>query len=173
MRIIGGWICILLFVSVTFSQSNNKIMTDPKNQKPMLVGKCTRAGLNKGSFREWFQKEYKDYKPDTATLALLKNQWKDIRITVVLGTWCGDSRREVPRLFRILDEVRFKRRNIKLICLDRDKKADGMDVSSLQVQYVPTIIVYRGKAEMGRIIESPRETLEKDLYLMVGLAEKK
>ena len=35
---------------------------------------------------------------------------------------------------------------------------EGMDI-----QYVPTIILFKNGEELGRIVESPVETLEKDL----------
>ncbi|MHC1706945.1 MAG: thioredoxin family protein [Bacteroidales bacterium] len=162
---------LMALIPAAVAQKKAKVVTDPKNQKPMLVGKCTRKALEKDPFKEWFEKEYNSYQVDSKTLDGLKNQWKDIHIVLVMGTWCGDSRREVPRFYKILDYVKFKRKRLTVICVDRDKKACGIDVAQYNVQYVPTIIVYRGKAEMGRIIENPSETLEKDLFKYVGLAE--
>jgi hypothetical protein len=170
MRMYIFALAIVCLISVAYGQKPT-LITDPKKQQPMLVGKCSCSNLKKGSFKEWFTKEYREYTVDTKTLDLLKGQWKDIRIVMVLGTWCSDSRREVPRFYKILDYVGFKKKNLKVICVDREKKAGDLDLSSYNIQYVPTMIIYRGKGEMGRIVENPRESLEKDLYKFVGLAE--
>ena len=84
-------------------------------------------------------------------------------ITVVLGTWCSDSQREVPRLYSILDYLGFPEKNLELICVDRKKDAAGTEVMDLSIELVPTIIIYIGEEEIGRIIESPVESLEEDL----------
>ncbi|MCX6271011.1 MAG: thioredoxin family protein [Bacteroidetes bacterium] len=166
-------ILLIASVSITYGQEKNKIVTDPKKNKPMLVGSCSMNAIKKDSFKIWYDKEYIDYKVDTKTLDQLKGQWRDVTITIVMGTWCGDSRREVPRFYKILEYAKFKKKRMKVICVDREKKAADIDISQLNIQYVPTIIIYRGGAEMGRIIESPKETLEKDLSRFVGLAENK
>lgn len=162
-----------VFCTASFGQKQNRTITDKKTRQLMLVGKCSRCGFEKGDFKPWFDKEYNEYQIDTKTLDQLAGQWRDVTITLVLGTWCSDSRREIPRFYKILDYVKFKKKHLRVICVDRDKKANGLDISDLDVKYVPTIIIYRGPAEMGRIIESPQETLEKDLFQFVGLAEEK
>ena len=35
-----------------------------------------------------------------------------------MGTWCGDSKREVPRFYKILDEMGVKEQDIQLYNLD-------------------------------------------------------
>lgn len=173
MKNLAFILLLLAVVPVALAQKHPKIIPDPKNQKPMIVGKCSRASLEKGEFKEWFDKEYNDYQVDKKILDLLNGQWRDIKIIIIMGTWCSDSKREVPRFYKILDYVKFKKKNLKVICVDRDKKAREVDVSQYKMQYVPTIIIYRGGSEMGRIVENPAETLEKDLYKFVGLAEKR
>ena len=81
------------------------------------------------------------------------------------GTWCGDSHREVPRLLKILDAVKYPEQRLTLVAVNRKKETpDGEDVP-YNIKRVPTIIVQNkyGK-EVGRIIESPNSgSLENDL----------
>ena len=53
--------------------------------------------------------------------------------------------------------------NLKMICVDRDKKAEGTEVGDLNIEFVPTFIIYKNDEEVGRIIEEPKVTLEEDL----------
>ena len=80
-----------------------------------------------------------------------------------MGTWCRDSKREVPRIYRILDAVSFDKSRLTLINLDRTKSSPKGKEESLNIHHVPTLILYRSGIEIGRIIESPIKSLEKDI----------
>ena len=59
-----------------------------------------------------------NYLPDAALSDKIKKLISnDISLQVFLGTWCGDSRREVPRLLRLLDDVGFPEKNLQIIAL--------------------------------------------------------
>ncbi|MDP4175154.1 MAG: thioredoxin family protein, partial [Bacteroidota bacterium] len=87
---------------------------------------------------------------------------RDYDITIVLGTWCSDSRREIPRFLKILDSLGFDSGKVKLLAVDREKKGLGDEIDSLKIELVPTIIFYKDGKEAGRITEAPEETLETD-----------
>jgi hypothetical protein len=92
-------------------------------------------------------------------------------VDVFLGTWCGDSRREVSRLFvalGIAEAVGPLPFSVRFIGVDRSKVAPGLSESA-ELQYVPTIIVRRDGAEVGRIVETATRGIEQDLYdLLTG-----
>lgn len=91
-------------------------------------------------------------------------------ITVVLGTWCHDSQREVPRLLRILDQLRALGVEIpaRFIAVDREKKEPADLVARLNVELVSTIIYTRDGVELGRIVETPEGPLEDHLLRIVA-----
>ena len=147
-------------------QQVNQKMNDPKEGE-ILVGNCDRAGLEQGEFGIFFSAEYNAYKPDKKILSKLSSCLKPIEIRVILGTWCSDSREQVPRLFKILDKAKFDNQKITLVCVDSEKKAGSLDISSYDIKKVPTIIFSRDGKEVGRIIETPTKTLEKDMLTIV------
>ncbi|MEI6577117.1 MAG: thioredoxin family protein [Bacteroidota bacterium] len=160
--------CLLFLLPIfIFAQKTNRHVIDPKKQKDMLLGKCNRHGLETEPFNEWFQKEYSDYKPDAQILDQLKNQMKGVKIILIMGTWCSDSRREVPRFYKILDYLKVKSKKMKVICVDRDKKAGDLSLEKLKFTLIPTFVIYKNDKELGRIIESPLESLEKDLLKII------
>ncbi len=154
---------VLFFSIITLAQTSNQCVIDQKSGKPMLVGICNREAMQDSSFAWWFNSEYENYELDRETLSKIKIDNEFQSITIVMGTWCGDSRREVPRFYKILDSLNFPSAKIKLIMVDRKKEADGVDISSLKIELVPTMIFYNDGLEVGRIIETPKETLEKDI----------
>lgn len=128
----------------------------------MIIGIVDREALTDSNFSWWYDTEYKEYQLDTETLDNAKEFLENITITIVFGSWCGDSRRELPRFLKMLDYVEFDQNNLKMIAVDRTKTTAYYDVSPLNIEYVPTMIIYKSNDEWGRIIETPIETLEKD-----------
>ncbi len=151
-----------------YAQDINKTTTDEKTGKTMLTGLTTREAFKDTAFAGWFEDEYANYEPDITVVDSLNWQITNLKMLVVYGTWCSDSRREVPRLLKILDLSMFPAEKLTLIAVDRKKQAEGFDAASKDIQLVPTVIVYSGDKELGRIIETPGETLEKDIFKILS-----
>lgn len=166
-------ITFILFLSFLFGKSNaqdmNRIIFDPGSEEDILYGYCNREGFVIGPSTSWFEPEYQSYLVDDSTLFSIDPELiLTTNITVVLGTWCSDSQREIPRLYKILDYLHYPETNLRMICIDRTKNAEGIDVASLDIQLVPTIIFYSSDTETGRIIESPEVSLEHDMVRILG-----
>ncbi len=163
----------LLFISISVSGQNKcELTVDAKTGKPMLLGLTKTVDFQDSNFYQWFNSEYTKYKPDSATVEFLRDNLKGKNILIIMGTWCSDSRREVPRFVKILDAAGFPETEYKIITVDRKKKAPGFDPDSLNIELVPTFIVYENGKEIGRIIETPIETLEIDLKNILVKKEK-
>lgn len=139
-----------------------KIEIDEKSGNSMLMGVCSREAFLSSEFAEWFLKEYSDYLPNQDILSSIPQNFSDYKILIVMGTWCGDSRREIPRFYKILDEIQLPDSNISLVAVNRKKQGLYNETEGLNVQLVPTIIFYKNGGEIGRIIETPNISLEKD-----------
>lgn len=166
-------IMILIFVfasSNIFSQEMNKTKTDEKSQMEVLTGLCNRDGLKSDLFKTYFDAEYASYVPDATTISTIKNliASKNYTITIVMGSWCGDSQEQIPRFYKIIDKIGFPENKITLYCVDRSKKSDKWETDSLGIQFVPTIIFYLDGKESGRIIETPKINLEKDFLDIIS-----
>lgn len=133
----------------------------------LLLGKCSRKALELQPFAGWFQPNYLNYVVDTATCKFIEPLLKQKRITIFLGTWCGDSRREVPRILKMLDCCNFPPEQLQLIMVSNldgsYKQSPTHEESGRNIVRVPTIIVEENDREKGRIVESPVVSLEKDL----------
>jgi thiol-disulfide isomerase/thioredoxin len=161
-------ILLLIILSVTLkAQEINKLIIDEKSEKPMLIGICDRSAFTDTSFSWWFNSEYNMYTLDTLTLDSISGKLNDYTITIVMGTWCSDSRREVPRFYKILDRLNYDQKKLTLICVNHEKKNPNGDIENLAIKFVPTIIFYKNNDELGRIVETPQETLEKDVLKIV------
>ena len=97
----------------------------------------------------------------------IKPLLKDVKIKAVMGTWCGDSRREVPQFYKILDLCEFNYKNLEMITVDRTKKSPGNEQEGLEVTHVPTFIFYKNGKEINRYVEFARYSLEKDMLAIL------
>jgi thiol-disulfide isomerase/thioredoxin len=143
------------------AQINKIIKSESGN--PMLIGDCTREAFNDTSFSGWWMSEYDLYNVDSTSLKEIESALKYVNIKIVMGTWCSDSRREVPRFFKILDAVNYPSGKVGIICVDENKNTGDDELSELKIELVPTIIFSQNGNELGRIVEAPEDTLEKDM----------
>ena len=161
---------LVLFSVVNLkAQEINKIVFDEMADENILLGYFDRNGLSGDDFNFWFNAEYSSYSVDIIVLENVQTKaLSSLEIKLVMGTWCSDSQREVPRFFKILDQLAFNFNNITLIGVNRAKQADNTEVNELNIELVPTIIFFIDDKEIGRIIESPEESLEKDIVRILS-----
>jgi hypothetical protein len=152
-----------IITTFTYAQDTNKVVIDPNSEKPMLIGYTTTEAFEDSSFIWWYRSNYMMYDIDTTVIEDFRERLADIDITIILGTWCGDSRREVPRFLKILEYAGYPIERLTMISVDRNMAAGEINIPEYDIKYVPTFIFYSDDSEIGRIIETPRETLELDM----------
>ena len=161
---------ILLFAMNAGAQQLNKKIEDPTRNKQVLLNECSRDGITTfAEFKESFDPNYAAYKVDSTALANLTTGLKDKKVTIVLGTWCGDSKYQVPNFLKIMDAAKIGDDQIKIIAVDGAKHAENGIIDHLKITNVPTFIFSdKNGTEVGRITESPKVTLEKDIEIILA-----
>jgi len=135
---------------------------------PELLGRCSAEQVFAAPFDAWSRSGYDDYAPHNGTLAQLRAlDLSEFELTVFFGSWCGDSRRELPRLLKLADAMEMDETQLVLVAVDRGgemhkRSPQGQD-AGLEIYRVPTVIVRRGGREVARIVEYPVRSLERDL----------
>lgn len=158
---------LFLLCAAIYSQQTYRLVTDEKTGDKMIIGLCDKEVFSDSAFSGWFWEEYNKYKPSEEAIKNLKGKFRDVSINIIFGTWCEDSRRELPRFIKILDAVRYPDLFLALIGVDRNKKAGDFDLSVYDIELVPTFIIRREIEEIGRIIETPENRLEEDLEKII------
>ena len=111
-------ITLILGFTVTLFGQRLETALDEKSGKPMLVGIAVRADIMKDSYGKWYAQEYEDYEIDHDLVTASRDFLDSTEVQVFLGTWWEDSRREVPRFFKILDEMGWSEYQLQMIMLD-------------------------------------------------------
>ena len=149
----------LFFLSLfTYSCASE---TYPMN--PYAVGDISIKTLFEN--HEGFQDNYEEYQPGNLLDPAL---FRGVEIYMLFGTWCHDSKREVPRLLSLLNKLDVPENQINLIGLNF-KKNDSQDRGKkFQIKKTPTFVFLRNQKEIGRIVEMPEISLEADLLKILG-----
>ncbi|HOU97437.1 MAG TPA: thioredoxin family protein [Bacteroidales bacterium] len=167
-RIIFIFVHLLFFTSLLSGQDFNQTTIDSKKQDTILIGYCTRTVFSSQPYSDWFLPEYKSYLPNSEVMSELKDAVsEELHIVVVFGSWCSDSKEQLPRFFTIIDKLSLYDDMIDIIAVDRKKQASDVDMTPYSIEKVPTFIFYKNGKEVGRIIETPHTTLENDMQLIL------
>ncbi|MEE9407572.1 MAG: thioredoxin family protein [Polaribacter sp.] len=155
-------------ISLSACGSAQQEITAKKNEAGDLVGFANKESFNQAPYTTWFTQKYDAFKVDETTIAAIKENLKGVKVKGFMGTWCGDSKRETPQFYKILDEAGFKLKNFDLVTVNRSKKTPDNLQEGYNVIRVPTFIFYRDGKEIGRYVERPRESIQKDILKIVS-----
>jgi thiol-disulfide isomerase/thioredoxin len=140
-----------------------------KNKTTMILnGRATQEILTNKHYA-WFTEEYNSYKANKELINQLKPLKEDLKVLIVAGTWCGDTQRELPRFFKIANQIGIPAENIEMIMVNEKKQSAAFNISVIQVTNIPTFIFFKDGKEQGRIIEKPKTTIEEDLCNLLNL----
>jgi len=152
-----------IFQDVITLNDSKIIKNSDSEEYTDIIGLFDRKELSNNPHSEWFNQNYSDYNLDKETLNKLKPLFKDIEITVFMGTWCSDSRKEIPVFYKLIDKLKFSEESIELIGMTLEKTTpDSLEFNQNLIN-VPTFIFKKDGKEINRIVEFPLETIEKDI----------
>lgn len=165
-------ICLLTIATIikfSFGQTFNLVVFDEKAGKEVSKGWCNIEGIKKTVWSEIYDLKYNSYNIDYNNFAELANSLQNTEILIVLSTWCGDSKDWVPPFIKILDQISYDKTKLRILALDRNFDSGNEGIRPYDTQKVPTFIFYKSGKEIGRIIEKPEESLEKDILKIHGI----
>ncbi len=166
-------LCVLACSSLARSQTAGAHAMP--GSKTMLLGRVSWAQLAK--IAGW-KASYDAYNPNPAAIAKLQRVSGQYRVVVVLGSWCSDSRREVPRLVKVLDEVGRGHFSLEMYGVDHtltvhDRTFPKHVLPGVKAERVPTIVVLdRDGQEIGRVVETAEQPLEELLCHFIAREER-
>lgn len=158
-KISGLILAFFLFTGFQFK-------AQPPEEK-ILTGKITAKTLRS---ERWYRVGFRKYKPNNNVIDSLKS-FKGYTLLIFGGNWCSDTRTQLPAMLKVLKLTDLDK-NPLIFFTDRKKECSNcgdFDPKKYNIEFVPTFIVLdsTGK-EKGRIIETPKRTLEKDLLKILS-----
>jgi thiol-disulfide isomerase/thioredoxin len=151
----------------------NQLFAQAPAAKPSVIyGKSHIDTLRSEPHNQWFTAGYDSYIPDHETVNRISKQLnKDISVEIFFGSWCGDSKREVPRFIKLADALHIPQAKLVLIGLGSSdslyKQSPDHEEAGKGIFRVPTFIFYNKGKEIARINEFPVNSLEKDVLAIL------
>ncbi len=165
-RALGLSLILISFASLLCAQTASTAMASKlieKDGRRLLYGALTSEQLF-FDFPSW-KAGFDAYKPDSSAVEKLKPlvAQPGVSVLVFLGTWCGDSRREVPAFLKVSGAAGLKPSAIALYGVDVAKKMEGGLIEQYQIKRVPTFVFLKDGKEAGRITEYVKTNMENDM----------
>ncbi len=159
---------VIILISCKFQLTAQTSSSETKH----LLGRIEKQDLSGSKEFDWFLKNYESYEVKSKITEKIGSSLSDYTLTVFMGTWCGDSKRQVPRLIKILETVNYPMEQLTIIGVSRKpdmyKQSPQHEEAGLNIHRVPTIIFYKDGKETNRIVEEPVESLENDILNIVS-----
>lgn len=163
------WLALLsLLVLLSGCASAQFALVDNETQEKMILGTCTWNEWKQHA--AWSTYDAPDYTPDSNTLTHLAPLLNASDVSLILfgGSWCGDTKVEFPKYFKLFSALNLPQSSVSLYGVSRKKKEQTGIAERYNVKRVPTLIVLKDGKEIGRIVEYPTESIEKDLLKILS-----
>ena len=152
-------ISFLACLSLVGTLSAQTIVLDTLKNKKILVGSVTCGNIADSA---WYKKNYNEEPVTVSQLKKIDKYSDSVTVDVYFGTWCDDSRYWVPAFIGLLDKTNLADK-ITLIAVPRSKKTPETKKLEEIIERVPTFIFWRNGKKIGRIVETPEESLVADI----------
>lgn len=128
----------------------------------VLLGFINLSNLNTPEFQSWFEPEYKNIKIPQGWAEEFAPLAKDLEFKLFLGTWCGDTQRELGGMFKLLDLMGVTDDKIEMYSISEDKDSPIEYEKEYDILYIPTLIFIENGREINRFVEFPVVNLDDD-----------
>jgi thiol-disulfide isomerase/thioredoxin len=157
-------LALLILSQVHAQPFNQEIRIE--GEDPLLLGKVNKEALLQESY-PWFATNFETYEPTSEISEKIKKTLSEYTITAFFGTWCGDSKLELPRFYKVLEAAHFPLDRLTVVGVAREKEnykqSPGGEEEGLNIHRVPTFIFYKDGKEVNRIVEHPIVSFEDDI----------
>ena len=119
-RTLNTLILLVFTIHLTGQIKNKEVLIN--NQPPFLIGKIDKNILTGDNYNIWFKNNFDNYTPNFVIIKDISNELKSYDIKLFMGTWCGDSKNEVPKIFKILEACNFPMEQLMTVAVSNDPK---------------------------------------------------
>jgi len=166
---------IVFFFASQFAIAQTPLTYINSNGDKHLAGPFELDDLRKDTtYSGWFESNYARFQlkgEDTSW----KSAFAQTEVEIYIGTWCGDSKRWVPQFVKLWNDLGLDEAQLKFTALydgeEKYKQGPNAEEKGKRIHRVPTFIFKKEGKEYARMVEYPRNDLEKDLaQIAVGYA---
>jgi hypothetical protein len=113
----------LLFLVLSACSVQKQYTESYFNKEIVLDGRVNKATLLAHKKTNWFKQNYDKYEVDSVVINKLKPKIEGIHFIVFGGTWCNDTKRELPAFLSLLHQLNVGSNRYDIWMLDLKKES--------------------------------------------------
>jgi len=160
---------LVVFFLVSFTGLIGCGVSKEAVKEEMLTGWVDRASFESPTYPK-FKANYDSSVVSQDVIDMVREVHDGVEFLVFFGTWCGDSKRDVPRFLKTADLAGIDGGRIRFYGLDRTKKSGDGLADQHDIHLVPTFIFLKDGKEIGRIVEKPVSSIEDNMLSILATA---
>lgn len=162
MKLISTYI-LLIILAVSCLKSNDYTAHTDEYNRLIIDGIISIDDWYKES--AWDKSLINLYSIDTISVGNIskKIEKSSHKFLLVAGSWCGDTKTELPKILKIFELSKIESENIILIGVGRNKSIKSKLFHTLEIEKVPTLFILKNDKIIGKIIEFPKQSWESDI----------
>ena len=153
------YLIFIIFSFLLYSCASTK----NRENEHYLYGKYTWIDWQKSA--QWSDYTASEYQTSEFLISQIKevSKTRKYELLLFLGNWCGDSKTEVPKIMKIIEQAELDLARLELWGVDRDKTEPSGFAVKNDIEKIPTLVILTDGKEIGRIVEFPKATWEQDI----------
>jgi len=146
---------------VQFQAEDRKVRILRCLDRPPVIGEVELNALiaDRAEYRE----AMKAYAPDAASIATMNKYGKKVQLDVFFATWCSHCKEYMPKLLRVMSEVKNPNIKLNLYGVPKGFGAAQGPWQGRNINSIPTVIVKIDGKEITRMGSQPGATPEVEL----------
>ena len=162
----GGWMPWLMAHYPT-EKKEGAVATKPAGgSERQLIGRISPQEMYSGGPE--YKQDADAYPANPDITGQIKKIAKKTTVLVFMAWWCGDSSEQVPKFMKVLDAAANPNLTVEIFSVDKQLQDGGAGLTAkYSVVNIPTFVFLRNDAEIGRIVENPKKTMEEDILAIL------
>lgn len=158
---------IIRTILISFCFLNSTLLMSQNDTIPVITGLFTDTIIESDFFKSWNVLQPGVQINDEVFKSLRSKNLDDVSFELIMGTWCEDSQYHAPVMLKLAEELGI---HVAIIGLNREKDCPfkSSKCKTWDVEYVPTLKVFRKGEEIGRIVENPAISVEQDILDIIS-----
>lgn len=159
------YIIFTYFIFFAFNSFATPDVSMSEDGKIMIIGECSWDEWQKATNWESANDNlFSQSGIDSLKQLVDKN---NISFYIFAGSWCGDSKSELPKIIKLFQLIKLNEAKYKLFGVDRSKLEPSNTSSNFSIERVPTLIILSNGNEIGRIVEYPTTSWIDDINRII------
>lgn len=88
---------------------------------------------------------------------------ENYRFVLFSGSWCPTCILSLPKIMKLIAKFDLGKKEVEIYEVEPGKSEPKNPIQKYNIHFVPTLLIYSGNVEIGKVIEYPSKSWEEDV----------